>query len=259
MASLWEFVHQRVHDGRHRRGVRYPMAALVCLATLAVAAGCQGPHAVAEFAQSLNHGQRRRLRCRARPGSPRQYDVPCERTFYRFFEMINPDELRATFTAWMAVLDPSQLKLLHWDGKGVRNADPAPPRLREDAGLAEAAAALDTPVESQKPKAEKALILVNFQTPEQRLVDQIVVPRDTNEEAAVAAHLHTMDLAGVIVMADAAHTTKANCHQITMRMGGDYIFPIKGNQPAALAKAQQLLSSDTPPSGQHTRQRPRAD
>ena len=259
MSSLWEFVRQRVSDGRGRRGLRHPMAALVCLATLAVAAGCQGPHAVAEFAQSLNHGQRRRLRCRARPGAPRKYDVPCERTFYRFFEMVGPDELRETFSAWMATLDSSSPNILHWDGKVVRNANPAPPRLREDAGLAEAAAALDTPVELQKPKAEKALTLVNFLTPEQRLVDQVVVPRDTNEEAAVAAHLPSMDLAGVIVMAAAAHTTKANCHHIAMHMGGDYILPVKGNQPAALAKAQQLLSGDIPPSGPHTRQSPRAD
>ncbi len=27
-------------------------------------AGCKNPHAIAEFAKSLNHGQRRNLRCR---------------------------------------------------------------------------------------------------------------------------------------------------------------------------------------------------
>ena len=89
------------------------------------------------------------------------------------------------------------MKVLHLDGKVLRNADPAPPRLAEDPALAEAAAALDTPADQQKPKAEKALTLVNFQTPDQRLVDQIAVPQDTNEEAAVAAHLPKMDLAGI--------------------------------------------------------------
>jgi hypothetical protein len=39
---------------------------------------------------------------------------------------------------------------------------------------------VDTPPELQKPKAEQALTLVNFQTPEQRLIDQIAVPQDTN-------------------------------------------------------------------------------
>ena len=53
---------------------------------------------------------------------------------------------------------------------------------------------------------------------DQRLVDQIAVPQDTNEEAAVAAHLPKMDLAGVCVTADAAHTTKANCRQVTVEL-----------------------------------------
>jgi hypothetical protein len=62
----------------------------------------------------------------------------------------------------------------------------------------------------------KALTLVN-QTPGQCLIDQIAVPQDTNEEAAVAAHLPKMDLAGVLVIGDAAHTTQANCRLLTQR------------------------------------------
>jgi hypothetical protein len=131
----------------------------------------------------------------------------------------------------------------------VRNADPAPPRLRQDPELAAAAAALDTPLEQQKPKAEKALTLVNFQTPEQRLIDQITVPQDTNEEAAVAAHLPKMDLRGVLVIADAAHTTKANCRHLCQEQGADYLLFLKGNQPHAYAKARPLLAGDVPPSG----------
>lgn len=139
--------------------------------------------------------------------------------------------------------------VLHLDGKVLRNADPAPPQLAKDPKLAAAAAALDTPVEQQKPKAEKALILVNFQTPEQRLIDQIAVPQDTNEEAAVAAHLPKMDLAGVLVVADAAHTVKANCQHLTQQQGADFLFSLKANQPRAYAKAQQLLAGAIPPSG----------
>jgi hypothetical protein len=149
----------------------------------------------------------------------------------------------------MATLDPHPVRVLHLDGKVLRNADPAPPQLAHDPILVEAAAALDTPVDQQKPKAEKALILVNFQTPEQRLIDQIAVPQDTNEEAAVAAHLPKMDLAGVLVMADAAHTVKANCQHLTQQQGADFLFSLKANQPHAYAKAQQLLTGDLPPSG----------
>jgi hypothetical protein len=249
MESLWQYARRGLTDPRSPKGVRHPITSLVCIATLAVAAGCQGPHAIAEFAQSLNHGQRRRLRCPARRGTRRQFDVPCERTFERMLKVIEADQLRQVYSDWMAGMDPRPLQVLHLDGKVLRNADPAPARLLEDMVLAQAARTVDTPPERQKPKAEKALTLVNFQTPEQRLIDQIAVPQDTNEEAAVAAHLSQMDLAGVLIIADAAHTVKANCRQITQMKGGDYLFFLKGNQPLALAKAQQLLSGTLPPSG----------
>jgi hypothetical protein len=249
MSSLADFIRKHVHDKRDAHGVRHPLGAMVAIATLAIGAGCQGPHAIAEFAQTLTHGQRRRLGCRRRPGHPRQFEVPCERTFYRLFEAIDPDQLRQSFADWMATLDRTPTRVLHMDGKVLRNAQPAPPRLPADKALASAAAALDTPAELQKPKAEKALTLVNFMTPEQRLVDQIVVPRDTNEEAAVAAHLPRMDLAGVVVIGDAAHTVKANCRHLTQEQGAEYLFFLKGNQPNALAKAKSLLTGDTPPSG----------
>lgn len=247
--SLWSFVQEQVTDPRHPRGVRHALASMVCLATLAVAAGCPGPHAIAEFAHSLNHGQRRRLRCRRRPGARRQFEVPCERTFDRLLKTIPAEQLRQSFSDWMARLDPEPVTVLHLDGKVLKNADPAPAALEHQRALAQAAAALDTPAELQKPKAEKGLTLVNFQTPQQRLLDQIAVPRDTNEEAAVAAHLPQMDLTGVTVIADAAHTVKANCRQLTQQQGADYLFFLKGNQPHAYAKAQQLLAGAFPPSG----------
>ncbi|MGH9421507.1 MAG: transposase family protein [Thermoanaerobaculia bacterium] len=259
MSSFWEFARQHLVDPRKARGQRHLLPSIVTLAALAIASGCQGPHAIGEFAKSLNHGQRRQLRFRRIAGTRHQFEVPCERTFERLFKVISCDQLRAVYSQWMATLDPEATKVLHLDGKVIKNADPAPARLQEDPALVQAAACVDTPTELQKPKAEKALMLVNFQTPSQRLIDQIAVPQDTNEEAAVAAHLPKMDLAGVLVIGDAAHTVKANCRLITQEKGGDYLCFLKKNQPNALAKAQQLLPGAVPPSGSVARQGPRSD
>jgi hypothetical protein len=135
------------------------------------------------------------------------------------------------------------------DGKVVKNAQPAPPRSPAQQAQAALLPLSEIPTELQKPKADKALMLVNFQTTEQRLVDQLAVPSDTNEEATVAAHLPKMDLAGVGLTADAAHLTKANCRQLTQGNGADFLLFLKANQPTALAKAQQLLLGAFPPSG----------
>jgi Domain of unknown function (DUF4338)/DDE_Tnp_1-associated len=251
LSSLWECFYRLMTDPRDPRGVRHPLAGLLALIALAVVAGCKGVHASAQFAQSLNQAQRRRLRCRPRPGRPREYDVPSERTLRRLLKRVDSEELKNVLTGWMQAEDPRPLHVVHVDGKVVKNAQPAParsPAQQLESGSQEPS---EIPPELQKPKADKALMLVNFQTTDQRLVDQVAVPRDTNEEAAVAAHLPQMDLAGICLTADAAHLTKANCRQLSQHNGAEFLLFLKANQPSALAKAEQLLPGALPPSGPH--------
>jgi hypothetical protein len=251
--SLWECFRKLMTDPRDARGVRHKLASALVLIALAVTAGCKGPHAIAEFAQSLSHAQRRRLRCRPRRGRVREYDVPSERTFRRLLEEVDCEELKNVVVAWMQQQDPTELGVMHLDGKAVKGAQPAPARSAAQQAEAALVEPCEVPIELQKPKADKALMLVNFQTTDQRLVDQVAVPRDTNEEAAVAAHLPKMDLAGICLTADAAHTIKANCRQLTQNNGAEFLLFLKANQPLALGKAEQLLAGALPPSGQHGR------
>lgn len=258
LGSLWQRFYRLMTDPRDPRGVRHQLASLLVLTGLAVAAGCQGVHAIARFAHSLNHAQRRRLHCRPRPGRPREYDAPSERTFRRLLKRVNSEQLKQVVTGWMAVQDQTALQVVHADGKVVKNAQPAPARSAAQQLAAAAQEPSEVPPELQKPKADKALTLVNFQTHDQRLVDQVAVPRDTNEEAALAAHLPQMDLAGVCLTADAAHLTKANCRQLTQGNGAEFFLFLKANQPSALAKAEQLLPGALPPSSPDAGQRPRS-
>ena len=251
--SLWERFRDHLTDPRKPKGKRHQLASILSIVALAVCAGCKGPHAIAEFAQSLNHAQRRQLRCRPRPKTRRQCDVPGERTFRRLLQKVGVEELTGVLVDWMAQEDAQPVKVIHVDGKVLKNADPAP--AMEKAPTMEN----EIPMAEQKPKADKALTLVNFITSQQRLIDQIAVPANTNEEAAVAFHWPEMDLAGLCITADAAHTTKANARQLTQQNGADYLFALKGNQPHAFAKAQQLLSGSFPPSGSDDRQRARSD
>ena len=171
LGSLWECFHRRMTDPRDPRGVRHKLAGVLAIIALAVTAGCKGPHAIAEFARRLNHAQRRRLCCRPRRGRPRQCDGPCERTFRRLLEKVDSEHRKDLLVDWMQAPDPAPLQLVHVDGKVIKNAQPAP--ARSPARQAEAALAepCEIPAEVQKPKAGKALMLVNFQTTEQRRVD----------------------------------------------------------------------------------------
>jgi hypothetical protein len=255
--SLWQCFYKLMTDPRDPRGVRHQLAGLLALIALAVVAGCKGVHAIAQFAQSLNHAQRRRLRCRPRRGRRREYDVPSERTFRRLLKRVDSEELKMVLTGWMEAEDPKALHVVHVDGKVVKNAQPAPPLSPAQQAECAAAESSEIPPELQKPQADKALTLANFHTTDQRLVDQVAVPRDTNEEAAVALHLPKMDLAGICLTADAAHLTKANCRQLSQGNGAEFFIFLKANQPTALAKAEQLLPGALPPSSPHGQQRPR--
>ncbi len=150
-----------------------------------MAAGCKGPHAIAEFAQSLNHAQRRQLGCRRRPGHLRECDVPSERTFRRVLKKVDPDQLKDALEGWMQKQDPTLAAVVHVDGKVVKNTQPAPARAQAASPAPVPEEPCEIPPQLHKPKADKALPLVNFQTTDQRLVDQVAVPQDTNEEAAV--------------------------------------------------------------------------
>ena len=249
LSSLHDYFRLQMTEHRHRKGLRHKLASCLTIIALAMAAGCKSPHAIAQFAASFNHAQRRALRCRPRRGRPREYEVPGERTFRRLLKKIEPEELKGVLVRWMQQEDPSPLQILHADGKVIKNAEPAPARPAQVA--AQPVEPSEIPEELQKPKADKALTLVNFQTTDQRLIDQIAVPRDTNEEAAVAAHLPQMDLTGICLTTDAAHLTKANCRQLTQQNGADFFIFLKANQPTALGKAGQLLPGTLPPSGQH--------
>ena len=249
LSSLHDHFRSGMSEHRHRKGLRYKLPCCLTILALAMAAGCKSPHAIAQFAAGLNHAQRRALRCWARPGRPREYDVPCERTFRRLLKKVDPEKLKGVLVRWMRQEDPTPPRFIHADGKVVKNAQPA--AARPGTVAAQAVEPCEIAPELQKPKADKALTLVNFQTTEQRLIDQIAVPRDTNEEAAVAAQLPNMDLTGVCLTTDAAHLTKANCRQLTQNNGADFFIFLKANQPTALAKAEQLLPGALPPSSPH--------
>jgi len=259
MDSLYDYFRGYVREHRKAKGLRHILPCCLSIIALASAAGCKGPHAIFEFARGLNHAQRRRLRCWQRPGRPREYDVPCERTFRRLLKQVNPEELKEALVRWMEQQEPTRPKTIHADGKVLKNAQPAAPRSSSTTAAPTAVEPSEIPLELQKPKADKALTLVNFQTTDQRLVDQIAVPQDTNEEGAVAAHWPKLDLAGICVTTDAAHLTKANCRQLTQNNGADFFLFLKANQPTALAKAEQLLPGTLPPSGQHPGQGPLAN
>ena len=78
------------------------------------------------------------------------------------------------------------------------------------------------------------------------------VAEGSNEIPAVQAVLKRMDLEGSLVTADALNTQAETARIVVQDKGGDYLLPVKGNQPGVQKNVRQLhkgLSCAFSPSG----------
>jgi predicted transposase YbfD/YdcC len=83
---------------------------------------------------------------------------------------------------------------------------------------------------------------------EQAVLAQQAVESTENEIVAAPQVLSRVTLAGKIVTADALHTQRATSQQI-ISAGGDYLWPVKENQPRLYEAIQRLFAPDKPKPG----------
>jgi predicted transposase YbfD/YdcC len=91
-------------------------------------------------------------------------------------------------------------------------------------------------------------VLSIYAVEEQAVLAQQAVDSKENEIVAAPQVLKRVTLAGKIVTADALHTQRAISHQIVSE-GGDYLWPVKENQPRLYADIQRLFAPDKPKPG----------
>ena len=73
-----------------------------------------------------------------------------------------------------------------------------------------------------------------------------VVPDETTETTQVRSMLKGVDVEGVVVTADAAHTQRDTAQYLVSDKQADYVLAVKGNQPSLLAQVQALLPPAAP-------------
>lgn len=201
----------RVPDPRASRGVRHQLVTVLAIGVAAVLAGARSWVAIGEWAQDLPVSARMRL------GIGRA--APSESTIRRVLRDVDPDALDTVLCGWLAArLPPAPsrstalattpaLRPVAVDGKTARGA-------RTDDGQTHLLAAFDQAsgvVLGQDDVAAKTNEITGF-TP---LLDR------------VGSHL---DLARVLVTADALHTQRAHAEELHAR-GGHYLLIAKANQP----------------------------
>ncbi|MFC5092173.1 ISAs1 family transposase [Amycolatopsis plumensis] len=191
-----------VPDPRKRRGVRHSLGSVLALAAAAVAAGAQSFTAIGEWAADAPQRVLARLGARFDPRRDRHI-APDEATVRRVLSGINGDDLDTAISCWInATTDgPTAIAV---DGKSLRGTFAR----TGGAGVHLLSA----------PTHEDGIVLA-----------QQNVTRGTSEISWMQPLLEGIDLAGVVVTADALHTTRGLARYLTRR-DADYVFTVKANQ-----------------------------
>jgi predicted transposase YbfD/YdcC len=177
--------------------VRYRLVDLLVLLILAKLGGEDSLKGMAEWVRLRGEGLKRLLKLE-------RNSLPHQTTYERVLDQLDSDEVEWVIGQFFAQQAPANLTVT-LDGKVLRGT------------IAEG--------ETQ------GVHLLAAYTPERGVVLlQVEVARQANEITAAAQLLPMLDLAGRVVTADAIFTQVELCEQM-VAAGGDYVLPVKANQP----------------------------
>ncbi len=198
-------------DPRSRLGRRHPLPAVLNLITVAVLCGARSLEAIAQFARDRGRGFAATLGF----SHPK---TPCKASLSNLLRRLDPHAFEAALATWIATRCPrGDAPEIAIDGKTLRGS-----------------------AEGVIPGVH---LLAAYASQVGAVLRQFRVDGKTNEHKAALEMLGILPLAGAIVTADAMFT-HADVAQAILRGGGDYLLPLKDNQPTFLADA--TLAFETP-------------
>jgi len=186
-------------DPRVNRTKRHRLDDILVIALCAVICGADTFEEIEAFGRAKHDWLRRSLEL---PNG-----IPSHDTFNRVLAALDRRKFAECFARWMSVLcDRAGLRPIAVDGKACRAAPGG--------------------------TFSGCLHLVSAWAVENRLIlGQVAVEDGSHEIAAIPELLRLLDLNGALVTIDAAGCQKEIAGQIRQQ-GGDYLLPVKGNQPA---------------------------
>ncbi|MGH3875384.1 MAG: ISAs1 family transposase [Pseudonocardiaceae bacterium] len=208
----------QVIDPRKRRGVRHPLVVVLTAAVCAVAAGARSFVAAAEWVADLPAEVGAALGVADR--------CPSESTIRRLIGQVDGDRFDTVIGAFVqglcaSVAPAGRRRVLAVDGKTVRGSR------RTDAH------GVTTP-------GRHLLAVIDQHA--RVVLGQVKVEGKTNEITAFAPLLNTLgdiDLAGVVITADALHTQRDHVADLHER-GAHWVLTVKGNQPRLRRQLTEL-------------------
>jgi hypothetical protein len=223
---------EQVHDGRHKRGVRYPVALILTLLVLGKLVGMRTPAAIAQWMRLRDGWLREQL-----PGMPAR--LPCASTYSNVLRSLDSEQVNEVLAQFLVRIagssrcgeEPSRLlgqvvpreryEQVALDGKTLRGT-------------------LGHEAADQQPMHQLGL----YETGTGVLLTERIVGEKQNERSLLGEFLTPRWLTGRLISADAMFTYDSFCLQV-IQAGGDYVLIAKGNQPG-LQEDLRLFFTEPP-------------
>jgi len=226
--SLMELL-EGLHDPRRSQGKRHPLPALLALAVVAMLSGMTSYEAIVDYGKERGWDFLQHLGFTTRWGL-------CKATYSRVFRRIDVADFEARVGRWIqGRLKRGDAPHLSIDGKTARGSR-----------------------DGQTP----GIHLVSAYAPDVKAVlAQLRVDAKTNEHKAALELLGVLPIRGKVVTGDAMFTHRDVCAQV-IEGGGDYVLPVKDNQPTLRTDIAAEFAGPgaglSPPAGRAARGRDRA-
>lgn len=186
-----------LEDPRIDRKKLYPLSEVLFVVICASICGAQSWRDYVTFGEEKLDYLRRFL--------PFENGIPSKNTYARVFSILNPDEFKKCFIAWVQSFQQALGNLIAIDGKTLRKS-------------------------FDKANQQSAIHMVSaFASASKLVLGQQKVDDKSNEITAIPKLLELLSLEGTIVSIDAMGTQKEIANQIINKKA-DYVLALKGNQ-----------------------------
>ncbi|GIH24608.1 ISAs1 family transposase [Acrocarpospora phusangensis] len=216
-----------VPDPRDRRGRRHRIGSLLALCLIAVMSGARSLASIGRFARDSGPAVLTALGLRC------AHSRPAASTIGRLLASLDGDALDTATGRFLAALTAPTL---------TGAPDDSLPGGRDLRGLAVDGKAL----RGTRTSGGGMVHLLSATLHDGRhVITQRQVQDKSNEINSFGPLLTGLDLAGVVVTADAMHTQTGHAQQV-IAQGGDYILIVKANRPALLRQVKDLPWNQIP-------------
>jgi hypothetical protein len=213
--SLWESFGS-VPDPRSALGKRHPLSAILTLCSVAMLCGCRSLFAIAQF------GRDRGKHFAAALGFTREVP-PCCTTLHNLFLVLDKVDFEKAIAQWShAAAEAHGWTTVSLDGKTLRGT-----------------------TDVQLPGVH---LLAAYAHEAGIVLRQLPVDAKTNEHKAALEMLDLIPVKGKLIVGDAMFCQRDLSRKIRAKRG-DYLWPVKENQPDLLAAIEDAFDdADTSPS-----------